>query len=104
MKKKLVLVHVMLWIKTEPPSQNKFQNNNKSTLIKSKCSCVCLSVRNTWGHNAEKVKMMESSLLREWVSILSECVYVKFHQIDFCTSRAIAKKQLFFGKYWQTNT
>ena len=28
--------------------------------------------------------------------ILSECFYVKFHQIDFCTSRAMAKKQLFF--------
>ena len=47
--------------------------------------------------------MMKSSLLREWVLILSECVYVKFHLIDFCTSRDIAKKQLFFGKYWQTN-
>ena len=64
---------------------------------------VCLSVRNSWGHNVEKVKMMKSLLLREWVLILSECVYVKFHQIDFCTSRDIAKKQLFFGKYWQTN-
>ena len=28
--------------------------------------------------------------------ILSECFYVKFHQIDFCTSRDMAKKQLFF--------
>ena len=47
--------------------------------------------------------MLESWLLREWGSILLECVSVKFHQIDFFTSRDIAKKQLFFGKYWQTN-
>ena len=47
--------------------------------------------------------MTGSSLHREWVSILSKCVYVKFNQIDFCTSRDIAKKQLFFGKYWQIN-
>ena len=61
---------------------------------------VCLSVRNSWGHNAEKLKMMKSSLLREWVSILSECVYVKFHQIDFCISHDVAKNSYFFGKYW----
>ena len=30
--------------------------------------------------------MLESWLLREWASILSECVSVKFHQIDFFTS------------------
>ena len=60
---------------------------------------VCLSVRNSWGHNAEKVKMIEIFLLREWAPILSECVSEKFHQIDFFTSRDIAKKQVFFGKY-----
>ena len=43
--------------------------------------------------------MLDIFLLREWASILSECVSVKFHQIDFFTSRAIAKKQVFFGKY-----
>ena len=59
--------------------------------------CVCGS-QNSRGHNAEKVKMMKSSLLREWVSILSECVYVKFHLIDFCTSRDIAKKTAIFGQ------
>ena len=59
--------------------------------------CVCGS-QNSRGHNAEKVKMMASSLLREWVSIHSECVYVKFHQIDFCTSRDIAKNRYFSAK------
>ena len=42
--------------------------------------------------------MLESWLLREWASILSECVSVKFHQIDFFSSRDIAKKHIFFGK------
>ena len=49
--------------------------------------------------------MIESSLHREWVSILSECVYAKFHPIDLLrTSHDIAKKQPFFDKYWQTYT
>ena len=39
--------------------------------------------------------MIESSFHREWVSILSECVYAKFHPIDFRTSHDIAKKQPF---------
>ena len=47
--------------------------------------------------------MTESSLHREWVSILSKCVYAKFHQIDYVISHDNAKKQAFFGKYWQTN-
>ena len=46
----------------------------------------------------ENVEMTGSSLHREWVSILSKCVYVKFHQIEFFASRDIAKKQIFFGK------
>ena len=36
--------------------------------------------------------MTGSSLHREWVSILSKCVYVKFNQIDFFASQDIAKK------------
>ena len=39
--------------------------------------------------------MLESWLLQEWASILSECVSVKFHQIDFFTNRDIAKNIYF---------
>ena len=46
----------------------------------------------------EKVEITESTPHREWVLELSKCVYVKFHQIDFSTSQAIAKKQIFFSK------
>ena len=59
---------------------------------------VCLCVWNSWGHNVENVEMTGSSLHREWVSILSKCVYVKFNQINFFASQDIAKKQIFFGK------
>ena len=53
---------------------------------------VCLCVWNSWGHNVENVEMTGSSLHREWVSILSKCVYVKFNQIDFFASQDVAKK------------
>ena len=41
--------------------------------------------------------MMKSSLLRKWVSILSECVYVKLHQIDFCTIAVFIFETIFVG-------
>ena len=40
--------------------------------------------------------MIESSFHREWVSILSECVYAKFHLIDLITNHDMTKKQLFY--------
>ena len=46
----------------------------------------------------EKVKMIESLLLQEWILELSKCVYVKFHQIDFSTSQDIAKDIIFSVK------
>ena len=46
----------------------------------------------------EKVEMTESLSHREWVLVLSKCVYVKFSEIDFFASQDIAKKQIFFGK------
>ena len=42
--------------------------------------------------------MTRSSLHREWVSILSKCVYVKFNQIDFFASQDIAKNRYFLVK------
>ena len=42
--------------------------------------------------------MTGSSLHREWVSILSKCVYVKFNQIDFFASQDIAKNRYFLVK------
>ena len=42
--------------------------------------------------------MTESLTHREWVLVLSKCVYVKFNEIDFFASQDIAKKQIFFGK------
>ena len=48
--------------------------------------------------------MIERSLDQEWFSILSKCVYAKFQRIDFSTSHDIAKKHIFFGKYWHSNT
>ena len=43
--------------------------------------------------------MTESSPHREWVSVLSECVYVKFNEIDYFASQdIIPKKHIFFGK------
>ena len=46
----------------------------------------------------ENVEMTGSSLHREWVSILSKCVYVKFNQIDFFASQDIAKNRYFLVK------
>ena len=41
--------------------------------------------------------MIESSLPRKGVSILYECVFVKFYQIDAPKSPDTAKKLIFFG-------
>ena len=42
--------------------------------------------------------MKERSLHQDWITVLSKCVYVKFHQINFSTSQDMAKKQIFFSK------
>ena len=42
--------------------------------------------------------MTGSSLHREWVSILSNCVYVEFNQIDFFASQDMAKNRYFLVK------
>ena len=46
--------------------------------------------------------MIESLFHREWMSILYECVYAKFHLIDLIINHDMTKKQLFFGKYYTT--
>ena len=42
--------------------------------------------------------MKERSLHQDWITVLSKCVYVKFHQINFSTSQDMAKKHIFFSK------
>ena len=42
--------------------------------------------------------MKERSLHKDWITVLSKCVYVKFLQINFSTSQDMAKKQIFFSK------
>ena len=50
-----------------------------------------MSVGNSLGHNAENVEMIEISLHREWVSVLSKCVFAKFQRADFSISQDIVK-------------
>ena len=42
--------------------------------------------------------MKERSLHKDWITVLSKCVYVKFLQINFSTSQDMAKKHIFFSK------
>ena len=42
--------------------------------------------------------MKERSLHQDWIAVLSKCVYVKFHQINFSTSQDMAKKHIFCCK------